>query len=288
MVITSPRPGSSGVEQLTRNEQVAGSNPASGSRMSVRRPPRARTSSLEMSVNHAPLSGHSALPVSSEGALSQSAVTARVFVPAYFGPWETDHWAALRSLAPAAVIVNPDNGPGTDEHDGYRSLVANLEGAGTAVFGYVSTDWLRRSVADICADVDRYRVAYGIERVFFDEVANGPRAGRVNMLRALSRPAGPANTVFNCGQVVPQRWYALLPDVRWGTFEGTPEQLAASTFTGPPNRQLHLVHSVTANTRSTVAATLSSRRVAFACVTEDRLPNPWDVCPTPPSRQSVR
>ena len=89
-------------------------------------PDRARTFSLEIPVNQAPVAGpHEA------------------FIPAYFGPWEAAYWTALRSLAPAAVVVNPENGPGTGEHNGYRVLVADLERAGTEVFGYISTDWLR-------------------------------------------------------------------------------------------------------------------------------------------------
>lgn len=203
----------------------------------------------------------------------------RSMVPAYFGPWEVEQWAALERQRPAAVIVNPANGPGQAEVAGYRALADRFSTQGTEVFGYVATGWLARSPVDIAEDVSHYADWYGVKCVFFDEIPNQAHPGRGTVLNQLRSLRGGARTVFNCGQPVPVRWYRTVPDVRFGTFEGPAEGLHRSAFAGPPQRQVHLVHSVSPDQRNAVLAALGQRQVAFACVTEDALPNPWDVCP---------
>ena len=216
---------------------------------------------------------------SSSAVRPESSTTARLAVPAYFGPWETREWDVLLARRPAVVIVNPANGPGTKPHVGYCEIIDRCSSVGAEVFGYLSTRWLRRSSAEIAEGVARYRDWYGVERVFFDEIPNGSRVGRIDVLSGLAAMTPTGGTVFNCGQPVPERWYRLLPNVRWGTFEGGPEQLAGSSFVGPPERQMHFVHSVTEASVAEVQTELDRRRVHYACVTDDLLPNPWDVCP---------
>ena len=202
-----------------------------------------------------------------------------VMIPAYFGPWETQEWVAVQRLRPAAVVINPDSGAGLTEHPGYRSLVGRLAAQGTEVFGYVATGWLNRTIDELAAEAHRYRDWYNVGALFFDEIPNQGQRGRAANLRLLAGFCGGPSTVFNCGQPVPARWYADVPDVRFGTFEGSPEGLSRSAFVGPPSRQLHLVHSVAPDAVATVLSTLAQRMVAFACVTADAMPNPWDVCP---------
>lgn len=201
-------------------------------------------------------------------------------VAAYFGPWAMEHWDALASLRPSIVVINPDSGPGSRPHGGYVEIVERCERLGASVYGYVSTRWLDRSFADIAVEVAHYGQWYGVSGVFFDEIPNGSARGRVDDLSRLDALTGHQRTVFNCGAPVPLRWYRLLPDVLWGTFEGGPDQLAASTFRGPPRRQIHLVHSVSPLASERVHRYLDDRRVRYVCVTEDEMPNPWDVCPT--------
>ena len=200
-------------------------------------------------------------------------------VPAYFGPWAAGDWEATINEAPSIVIINPANGPGHARHPGYLELVSRLVERNVEVFGYVPTTWLTRSHADVATDVARYAEFYAVTGSFFDEIPNAPKAGRIESLRNLASIVGERSTVYNSGQPIPRRWFDALPHVRWGTFEGDPSSLAASVFGGPPERQMHFVHSVTASDALTVAATLADRKVGFACVTSDEMPNPWDVFP---------
>ena len=200
-------------------------------------------------------------------------------VAAYFGPWAVREWEATFHAAPSIVIINPANGPGDECHAGYQELVSQLVQRGVEVFGYVPTAWLTRDLAEMKRDIARYADFYAVDGAFFDEIPNAPRAGRVELLGRLAALAGPGSTVCNCGQPIPRRWFNALPAVRWGTFEGDPSTLEESRFAGPPQRQIHFVHSVNSVDRPAVLATLEDRNVGFACVTSDTMPNPWDVFP---------
>ena len=205
--------------------------------------------------------------------------TAQLAVPAYFGPWERAEWDVLIDRRPGVVVINPANGPGRACERAYGDVIGRCRTIGAEVLGYLSTRWLDRPVDETAEEAARYRDWYGVSGLFFDEVPNVPTKGRVKVLSRLNDLTPPGQTVFNCGQPIPDRWYRLLPDVRWGTFEGSPAQLAATSFRGPARRQMHFVHSVTNATVGAVRAELHLRDVGFACVTTDQMPNPWDVCP---------
>lgn len=221
-----------------------------------------------------------AVPAASSGrAPVAPAVPADRLVPAYFGPWANTEWDALVGMRPAIVVINPANGPGSAPHLGYRENVDRCRAFGAEVLGYVATGWLRRSIDEIAGDVENYASWYGTSGTFFDEIPNGSARGRLGVLARLDGLTGPQRTVFNCGQPVPRHWYRALPGPLWGTFEGGPAQLGATSFVGPPRRQLHLVHSVPASAKLAVSAELARRGVGFSCITADEMPNPWDVCP---------
>jgi hypothetical protein len=204
-----------------------------------------------------------------------------LFVPAYFGPWETTSWRCLLALRPATVVVNPASGPGAFPVDGYLRLVDEMLSVGIEVLGYVSSRWLTRTTDEVAAEVDTYARWYDVRGVFLDEIPNVSAPGRVSRIASMADLVGPANTVANCGQPVPTAWFTRLPGLRIGTFEGTAELLAQTPLTGPPSRQVHFVHSVPAEERPSVATAVLERGVGGACITSDVMPNPWDVCPGP-------
>ncbi len=252
------RPGSSGVEQLTRNEQVAGSIPASGSNISTLHGPQTdRQTDLHPS-NLCHRRG------------------VKLVVPAYFGPWERHHWAMLFDARPSVVVINPASGPGREPGPGYGPLVEQFQRYGTTVLGYVTTSWLTRSIPECSADAVAYVDSYGADGVLYDEIPAEPSAQEqlVN-LAAVS----PHTFVFNPGRQIPSEFRRAIPAATWVSFEGTARQYIERHARAQPAhpKDWHLVHTVPPSLRPRVHRILDRNRPGHAYVTADRMPNPWDV-----------
>ena len=204
----------------------------------------------------------------------------KLAVPAYFGPWQREDWAALRTDRPSIVVINPDNGPGR-RRPGYRPLVRDLQKRGVEVFGYITTGWLQRPWSDWAQDVARYAIDYGVDGVLFDEVeVDSANLSALRKLDAIGRSAV-ARVAFNPGRAIPDRWRQQFPKALWITFEGTARQYldrVPDEVSRPAD--WHLVHSVPKSLQVRVAAKVASAEVGYAYLTADRMPNPWDVYDT--------
>jgi Spherulation-specific family 4 len=201
-------------------------------------------------------------------------------VPAYFGPWELNAWGHLSGDRPAVVVLNPDNGPGRTPSPDYLALIESLRNRGIRTLVYVHTDYLRRDFDAIALDVKNALSWYRTDGIFFDEVPVEDTGAVRSTLAALESLS--TRCAFNSGRVVPDSWYRRFPDATFVTFEGDPRQLAERTgptrgIEGPPERQWWLLHSAPVSTHSNVWELFRTLGIGLAYVTDDRLPNPWDV-----------
>jgi hypothetical protein len=111
-------------------------------------------------------------------------------VPAYFypaGPRLTD-WGRLAEAArsiPLDVILNPASGPGRRRDGNYSAVVARLRRSGARIMAYVDSDYGRRPLDVVEADLRAYRRFYPIDGYFIDQMANTP--GAVDYYRSLRR-----------------------------------------------------------------------------------------------------
>src|SRR5215471_19323902 len=99
-------------------------------------------------------------------------------VPLYSFPTQ-DAWsrviAAKRAYPNVTIIavVNPQDGPGSAQSPDYLAGISQLISAGIKVIGYVATGYGKRAVADIQADVARWRDFYPqVTGIFFDEMSS--------------------------------------------------------------------------------------------------------------------
>jgi hypothetical protein len=139
-------------------------------------------------------------------------------VPAYVGP------ADLARLGgePAVryVVLNPANGPDVERDEALAEAVAGVQAEGPRVLGYVHTSYGARPLAEVEADIDRYRLWYGVDGIFVDEVAD--TTGDLPYYRRLTaaiRARSGDVVALNPG-VYPARAYYRLADVVV-TFEDT-------------------------------------------------------------------
>ena len=106
-------------------------------------------------------------------ALTARAGSLGIMVPAYFSPgakWEAMNDAA--SKVPLIAIVNPNSGPGAALNTNYVKALAQLHAAGGKAIGYVSSDYTRRPMAKVKADIDQYLSWYDVDGFFIDEMTN--------------------------------------------------------------------------------------------------------------------
>lgn len=244
-----------------------------------------------------------AAPGSSSPALVDSAKRApteakgdsklHLWVPAYyypFGPglaqWERLLEGARR--APVVAIVNPDSGPGKKLDTNYAAVTSRARQAGVTLVGYVSTQYSKRPLADVQAEVDRWLQFYpAIQGVHVDEQASD--AGKVdyytdlyNYVRRkipgalvlsnpgtdcaedyLSRPAADVICLFEREQGFesfrPPAWAARYPPGRFA--------VQAYQVDGAAKMEGYLQEAV-------------RRRVGYIYITDARGANPYDRLPS--------
>jgi hypothetical protein len=113
---------------------------------------------------------------------------------------------------PVWVILNPASGPGMQPDANYTKAIDRLRGAGVMVLGYVSTEYGKRSMSAMLADLDTWRKFYPrVHGAFFDEMPykDVPAASqRQRQLRDAATARGFWPTVANPGAATPERFFA--------------------------------------------------------------------------------
>ena len=203
-------------------------------------------------------------------------------IPAYLTPRAIVD-AVDGSSRPRLIVVNPQSGPGADEHPDYRRAVRTAQRAGARVLGYVPTDYASRPISDVMADVDRYAEWYGVDGVFLDEASH--LSAQLPYYAALSRhirAPGRRLVVLNPG-VVPAQGYFGLADVVV-TFEGPYENYAGAVErmpdwvrAQPPDRVAHLVYG--ASREQALSAVRNLDGAGYLYVTSGSMPDPWRALP---------
>jgi hypothetical protein len=202
-------------------------------------------------------------------------------IPAYLPPRAIAD-LVRSSQRPRTVVINPHNGPGVVEHRTYREAVREVQAAGTHVLGYVATTYGARPLADVVADVDRYRTWYGVDGIFFDEASSSETL--LPYYRALARHArgGVDRIVALNPGTVPARGYFDVADIVV-TFEGTYAGYAAAVQAMPDwvrrEPAQHVAHLVYGASRSEALSAVTGGAAGYVYVTSGAMPNPWRTLP---------
>jgi len=116
--------------------------------------------------------------------VTSSALAASQLVPAYFYPTGTPNpWHIMCDHMNtegygSTAIMNPASGPGKAKDANYAAaLIYCQEKDGQNVIGYVDTDYTKRSIAEVEADVNAYYSFYPtIGGIFLDRMEQLPTA----------------------------------------------------------------------------------------------------------------
>jgi len=131
-----------------------------------------------------------------------------VVVPLYTYPTDSS-WSSLikikqsHPLVPIVAIINPSSGPGSSQDPNYVSGIHQLKGAGIVVLGYVHTSYGSRSVSVIQNEIRDYKIWYGVNGIFFDEMSGlGTKLSYYKSLADFANSEGFTMTMGNPGTVV--------------------------------------------------------------------------------------
>lgn len=98
----------------------------------------------------------------------------KIAVPMYFWPGLTVPcgWDSVLQAAADVdlLILNPDSGPGRERIETFGIKADLCRAAGQRVLGYISSDYMRRDIAEVLRDIERYRAWFSIDGFFIDEM----------------------------------------------------------------------------------------------------------------------
>lgn len=219
-----------------------------------------------------------------------------IMIPAYKYPttWQPDaYWDTLVAAGGAKVplvIINPDSGPGIAQNGDYQEQMRRNKAAGIRQIGYVHTLYQQRPIAEVKQEIDDwYRLYPDVQGIFLDEIAiDSDRLCYLSQLYNYIKQRSPQQlVVINPGRHIPDVM-ANYADIMV-TYETNGNKYindyvpATSTFeTTEANhgRIAHIVHDVTPGDYAQVLALSRDRNVGWLFITDDVMPNPYDVLPT--------
>ena len=99
----------------------------------------------------------------------------KIAVPMYFWPdCRSSPCGWGRALDAASqvdlLVLNPDSGPGTEPLETFSAKANLCRAAGQRVLGYVRSDYMKRPIAEVLHDIQKYRSWFPVDGIFVDEM----------------------------------------------------------------------------------------------------------------------
>ena len=230
----------------------------------------------------------------------------QILLPLYIYPnWYDKNkyvWKQVTAAAkkvPIVVIINPNNGPDrAAPNSDYQQGIRDLHQAGIKVMGYVPTNYAKRDLQAVEADIDLYIKHFNIEGIFLDEATSTQNKHsyyqqiyRYIKSRSLSNNSHQRDytVIINPGVAVDEAYLSQPVADTIAIFENY--QKAWNSYRPPsyinkyhPQNFAALIHT-TAN-RKLLKSTLdrvAKSRIGYVYVTNDTPDtidrNPWDSLP---------
>lgn len=216
----------------------------------------------------------------------------KLLVPAYFYP-DGDglkHWQNLINAAGKAHVVaiaNPASGPGKTVDPAYTSVIKSAQAGKVTVIGYVSTNYAKRTAAEIKRDIDDWIKFYRtVQGIFFDEQTSDAALSDfyLDLTTYARKKINRAFTVTNPGTECSEEYFSkrvadtiCIVEKGEGLEKYTPPvwatKYSASRFYG-----LGYGVSKPAGMQTSLKAA-PQKHLGYVFVTDDKLPNPWDTLP---------
>jgi len=209
----------------------------------------------------------------------------KMFIPAYFYPGPLWDQAIASASNIGVMIMNPASGPGTSQDSNYVAKVNAAQAAGIKVIGYSHTSYGARNASEVKSEIDSYIAWYNVSGIFLDEVATS--AANIPYYADLAsyiRNTTGTYVALNPG-TIPDQGYISVGDTTvifentYSVYNNWASPSWASNYSA--SKITHLVHATNSQNKMKTAITKSKNRNAGnVYVTNDVLPNPWDILPS--------
>jgi hypothetical protein len=300
--IRSATPGGDAVLPAARRAELANTNDVNQSKISAPSAPRLEPKSSESpvankSTTDSPISAPLPKTQVDVGAQSKTDFPVagrrlRLLVPAYIYPVGEGRkeWQRLIDAASKVEIVaiaNPSSGPGEESNLDYAAIFTEASSHGVTLVGYVSTDYGKRTKAEIKKDIDAWLRFYPqIHGFFLDQQ---PREGRSAPLYAelreyvkqkLHDPLVIGNPGIPCDAAYLAQSVSNVTCV-FANFQGFSQfELPATLKAFDPSHFAALPYNI-ANVESMQAAVKDAiiKRIGYLYVSDAKPPNHWDKLP---------
>src|SRR5256712_6589179 len=226
--------------------------------------------------------------ISSMPHFASAATPTGVVVPLYMGPssiaWNTI--IAIKNAHPSvpmAVIINPNNGPGSSIDSNYVTGINNMKAANVMVLGYVYTSYCARAQTTIESDIDNYHNWYGVNGIHFDEMQNSPGCeSYYTSLTNYVKSHGMTYTSGNPGTSTAQSYVGTVDNLHIYESAGIPSTstLASATFYPSYSKSTFSSVAFGVSALDDAAVIADSNYVGYMYVTNDNLSNPYDTIPS--------
>jgi hypothetical protein len=117
-----------------------------------------------------------------EVVMGRSAHTSKlqILLPLYIYPnwYDRDKYiwkqvVVAAQKVPIVAIINPNNGPNSaPPNPDYQQGLKDLRQAGVKILGYVPTNYTKRDIQAVKADIEVYNKYFNVDGIFVDETAN--------------------------------------------------------------------------------------------------------------------
>lgn len=203
-----------------------------------------------------------------------------IIIPLYFDPNTT--WYEIVQLhheypgVPMIVIVNPDNGPGSNYSQAYRNWTAEMTSSGITVLGYIYTSYGSRSASTIMGQVDQYITWYGIYGIFLDEVSdNSSDSSYYHNVTQDCRSVGITYIVGNPGTYAPENITRNFNLTVLYENSGMPEVNQLESITNGTSRNFSSIIAVGVPNLNLNWIQVASEYFSYIYVTDLGEPNPY-------------
>jgi Spherulation-specific family 4 len=218
----------------------------------------------------------------------------QALVPLYIYPQIIDgqsNWLPLVEAArkiPVVAIINPNSGPGGKPNSDYAQGLKLLQQGGVKTIGYVATNYGKRPIEQVKADVDLYNAHFNVQGIFLDEGASAPQQLSYygEIYRYIKSKKKLQQVIVNPGTHIDEAYFSKPVTDQAVIFENFGREWPTyqpSTYLSKYDRKHFalMLHGVIDRAKMQSYIELAVKRnIGYVYITNDADSNPWDSLPS--------